>query len=190
MNVELLDSGWNRSINYKDVLSGRVHPQKFQLSGFRLFRNRVLDYFYNGAKLHLYPNLFKYTQFSAHWYKTSIEYTLEAPLLLSPQGSYISEKSGPNIEFRPAESIPIEDQSVEQKRLGEELGRVFYREVKGTALKLPVDEFLLQLRAPVPELATMLNFLDTCDVKAFKNSDLTDSALIKSYARLEESGKL
>jgi len=190
MNVELLDFGWKRSINQRDVILGNVDLQKFKLSGFRLYGNNVLDYFFNEAKLDLYPNLFKFTHFSAHWYKTGIEYTLESPLLLYPHGVYISEMHGSDIEFRPAKTLSIENHSVEQKKLREELGRVFYHEVEGRALKLPVDEFLLQLRAAVPELATMLNFLVNGDIVVFENSDSTDELLLNLFNRLEETGKL
>ena len=180
MNVELLDFGWKRSINQRDVISGNVNLQKFILSGFRLFGNDVLDYFYNEEKLDLYPNLFKFTHFSAHWYKTGIEYTLETPLLLSPHGTYISEIHGSDIEFRPAQTLPIEKHS----------GPAFYHEVEGRALKLPIDEFLLQLRAAVPELTTMLNFLVNGDISVFENSDPTDDLLLNLYQSLEETGRL
>jgi len=190
MNVELLDFGWKRSIDHRDVVSGNVDLQKFRLSGFRLFGNNVLDYFYNGAKLDLYPTLFKFTHFSACWYKAGIEYTLDSPLLLSPHGTYISEMHGSDIEFRPAQTLPIENHSIEQNGLHKELGRVFYHEVEGEALKLPVDEFLSQLRAAVPELTTMLNFLVNGDISVFENSDLTDDLLLNLFHSLEETSKL
>lgn len=190
MNVELLDFGWKRSIDHRDVTSENVDLQKFKLSGFRLFGNNVLDYFYNGAKLNLYPNLFKFTHFAACWYKTGIEYTLESPLLLSPYGTYVSEMYGSDIEFRPAQTLPIENHSIEQNELRKELGRVFYNEVEGETLKLPVDEFLSQLRAAVPALTTMLNFLVNGEIGVFENSESTDDLLLKLFYSLEETGKL
>ena len=172
------------------MISGNVDFQKFKLSGFRLFGNDVLNYFYKGEKLDLYPNLFKFTHLSAHWYKSGFEYTLDAPLLLSPHGSYISNTHGKNIEFRPVKSLNIEQHISEQRELREEVGRVFYHEVEGATLELPVDEFLLQLRVAVPELTTMLNFLVTGDITVFENSDSTDNLLLSLYAQLEETGLL
>ena len=172
---------------YEDIVAGRLERASFDFQGFRLFGNRVLEYFYNGHYLDRYLNLFKYTHWAAHNSKISIEYNIEYPKSLYPLGSYISSINGRDITFQPVESLPIDLHTPEQKNLVETEGRVFFHEIKGETLTIEIDEFLRQLRAPVPELTTMLHYIVEDKIVAFDRSNKTDKELLRLWAYMEDN---
>ena len=188
MSVELLDFGWEHAIECQDVISGSVDVQKFQLSGFRLFGNDVYEYFYKEKKLDLYLNLFRFIHLATDWYKNGLEYSLNDPLSLYPYGSYISKVDGNSIEFKPVRSLKRDQLTIKQKLLEDAEGRVFFEIVEEAALKLPLDKFVSQLRAAVPELTTLLYLLKTGDIKIFENSEETDVELLNLYRYMADAG--
>lgn len=184
MYIKLLDFGWIDFITLEDVKSGNVDRQSFSLSGWEIFGNTVLDYFYKNDSLDLYINLYKYIFFAAHSSRQTIEYSLEHPLSLYPLGTYSSHLKNKQITFQPLEMIPLSEYTTQQKKEG----RVVNREIDSETLKMGTSEFLNQLRAPVPELTTMLYYLVEGKVVEFQPSLETNKELFRLWDHLENTG--
>lgn len=121
------------------------------------------------------------------WSKRRLEYLIESPLSLYPLGSYVSNINGHDITFQPVEFLPKNLHKLEQKKLVETKGRVFYHEIEGETLTIEVKEFLRQLREPVPELTTMLHYIIEGRIVEFKGSKDVDKELLRLWSHMEDS---
>lgn len=189
MFINLINNGYNEFITIEDVKSRNVNREDFRLSGWKIFGNEVLDYFYKEQFLDLYLNLYKYINFAVYSPIQGLEYSLDYPLLMYPLGDYSSHLENNQITFRPVEAIPLTECNKEQKLRTEKTGFVFFREIEGGAtLTMDANEFLIQLRAPIPELTTMLHYLVEGKLIEFKQVKETDEELQRLWRHLEDTG--